>query len=185
MSKATQDFKNLSDEELMRTYAQGEYGAFEQLYSRHSARVYGYVLARVGNKSRADEIFQEVFLKLHRFRSRFRADLPFLPWLFTLARNVIVDALRSDTRQKLEASGADADLEVHQASLTEDPRAKDLEQAIGLLASQEQAALNLRFNSDLPYDQIATRLGISISNSRQLVSRALKRLRRSFLGGND
>ena len=90
----------LSDEELMSRYKFGEYPAFEELYRRHSGRVYGFILKRVKSRERAEELFQESFLRLHRNRSRYNDSLPFLPWLFTIARSAMIDGVRVDARSQ-------------------------------------------------------------------------------------
>lgn len=171
----------------MQAYAQGIPQAFEELYSRHAGRVYSFVLSKVANRSKADEIFQEIFLKLHRFRARFRSDLPFLPWLFTLARNVLIDVGRreaSERQKQLSAAQLEQPGIKSIFGLAENPGAQELEQAMSVLGAKEQSALNYRFQSDLSYAQIAKKLGTSSANSRQLVSRALKRMR-AYLKGRE
>jgi len=57
-----------SDEELMKAYQLGNAEAFELLYGRYSPRVYGYLCKKISNRVAADDVFQTIFLKLHKFR---------------------------------------------------------------------------------------------------------------------
>ncbi len=165
-----------SDEELMSHYKLGEYSAFEELYRRHSGRVYGFILKRVKNRQRAEELFQESFLRLHRNRSRYNDSLPFLPWLFTIARSAMIDGVRADTRlQRMEQSFTEQNL----AELQAVPVSIDL--GIQSLSSREREAVELRYGSDLDFNAIAARLNTSSTNVRQIVSRAVKKLRAAFV----
>ena len=173
MAKSTTS--SLSDEQLMLRYQQGEVAAFEALYQRHGGRVYGYLDRRLGHRYRTDEVFQEVFLKLHRSRGRYDASFPFLPWLFTLCRNTLIDHLRTERRQPTVLLDETIDIE-------------DLGQAgeaawnEGLfqhhaLNPRQRTALALRYQEDLPFAAIAEALDTTEPNARQLVSRALRTLR--------
>src|SRR3990167_6412318 len=88
----------LRDEELMKAYQLGDEGAFEVLYTRHSPNVFGFLKKRVIKQDIAEDLFQAVFLKLHKSRSTYNSTLPFLPWLFALVQSVMVDGIRSKKR---------------------------------------------------------------------------------------
>ncbi|NNF67258.1 MAG: RNA polymerase subunit sigma-24, partial [Gammaproteobacteria bacterium] len=62
----------LNDQELMSRYCDGETLAFEELYSRHKGPVYRYLLRQSGNKANAEEVFQEVWIKVIRARDTYR-----------------------------------------------------------------------------------------------------------------
>jgi RNA polymerase sigma factor (sigma-70 family) len=83
-----------TDEELMRSYQDGDYVAFQALYSRHSSRVYGFLFSQIRNRVQTDDVFQATFLKLHQARHHYDPSFPFLPWLFTVTKSVMLDALR-------------------------------------------------------------------------------------------
>ena len=84
---------DLSDEDLMALYQSGDGHAFETLYRRHSGRVFEF-LQKKTNPLNARDLLQEAFLKLHRARHQYSVQYPFLPWLFTITRNVLVDFVR-------------------------------------------------------------------------------------------
>jgi len=83
------------DESLMRSYAGGSARAFEQLYARHRGGTYRYLLRHTGNPATAEELHQEVWLKVVRARDAWSAQARFTTWLYTIARNRLVDHWRA------------------------------------------------------------------------------------------
>jgi RNA polymerase sigma-70 factor (ECF subfamily) len=86
-----------SDEELMLAFRHGEAPAFEVLVVRHKRTLYNFLLRSVHDRSRADELLQEVFLRIVRAKDRYETSAKFTTWVFTIARNLCVDESR---RQK-------------------------------------------------------------------------------------
>ena len=84
-----------ADEELMLAYAAGDGAAFEALYSRHKGPVYRFVRRSVKDTSHADELFQDVWMRVIESRVRYSAQARFTTWLYTIAHNRIVDHWRA------------------------------------------------------------------------------------------
>jgi RNA polymerase sigma-70 factor (ECF subfamily) len=167
----------LTDEELMLAYMEGDMEAFEALYGRHKGRVFGFLLARLKDRSEAQDVFQAVFAKLHRKRQLYRPEIPFLPWLFTLARNTLIDHCRQRDAYGERFTAAEAAIENYAAPVSDTaPIAAAVAELARLNASQRQA-LELRFNQGLTFAEIAEQLQISPDNSRQIISRAIRKLR--------
>lgn len=85
---------DLNDETLMQRYAQDDGEAFELLYQRHKGGVYRYFLRQCGMDSVAEELFQDVWLKLIKSRKRYKPTAKFSTWLYTLAHHRLVDWYR-------------------------------------------------------------------------------------------
>jgi RNA polymerase sigma-70 factor (ECF subfamily) len=83
------------DETLMLAYARGDANSFERLYARHRGPTYRYLLRHTSNRATADELHQDVWMRVVRARERYRADARFTTWLYTLARHRLVDYFRS------------------------------------------------------------------------------------------
>lgn len=176
----------LSDEELMKAYAeQGSYSAFEELYKRHSRLVYGFLTKKLHRKEMIDDVFQATWLKLHRFRSKYDPSLPFLPWLFTLSRNVMLDTLRAGKRIREEPHEDIALLSERAAEPAADEvpghletlRVNNWKEA---LSPEQREVISLRFGEDLSFDEIAKRLRIKSSGARKISQRAIEKLRIFF-----
>ena len=82
------------DEELMLAYKAGNAGAFETLYARHRARLYRFVLRAVKARAVAEELFQEIWMRVIEARGRYAPQARFTTWLYTIAHNHLVDHWR-------------------------------------------------------------------------------------------
>ena len=82
------------DEELMNRYRDGDAHAFEVLYTRHKGPLYRYLLRQCGAAALAEELFQDVWMKLIRARERYEARAKFTTYLYHLAHNRLIDHYR-------------------------------------------------------------------------------------------
>jgi len=172
------------DEAQLVDRAKREREAFGQLYDRYVRRVYGAIYARVGNRAEAEDLTAQVFLKALENLSRLDASRGgFGPWIFGIARNLVVDRHRRKSRR--------VTIPVEAAPAWQEPRTSDgLEQAaIGkqrgghlwarvmeLPAAQRQV-IELRFVQGLKTEEIASVMGRSAAAVKQLTYRALEHLR--------
>jgi RNA polymerase sigma factor (sigma-70 family) len=167
-----------TDEELMALYQAGEEAAFNVIYERYSGRVYGFLKLKLRNPEGVNEVFQTAFLKLHHARMQYSPHLPFTPWLFTIARNALIDWCRQKARQDLLTD-----------SVRVEPLAPEREPAaphshalpdLTLLPEPQRDALRLRYYEEMSFEEISRRLNTSPANVRQMISRGIKRLRKAF-----
>src|ERR1700724_3990016 len=156
-----------TDEALMARYGRGDAAAFELLYRRHELRIWRYLERNVGNRATADELMQEVLFAVARDAVRYEPTSRFTTWLFTIARNRMIDSIRTSRQQvSLEALGYEAALVVQQ--LTTEPNAAPLaavavrdqaaavRQAIGQLPGEQRDAFLLQIEGDLSVEEVAT-----------------------------
>lgn len=78
-----------TDEDLMVAYQRGDFDAFRRLYLRYEKRIYNFLLKYTGDINTANDLFQDVFVKVHRARDRFEPRYSFAPWIFTIAANTL------------------------------------------------------------------------------------------------
>lgn len=164
-----------SDEELMQAYQNGESSAFAFLYERHKARILGFLLGKLRNRFEAEEVFQGTFMKLHSSRRHYDPAFRFSPWLFTVCQSVLKDYLR---KKKSIAEDSNDEL-VSQAPAKESSTTKEA-LPFSSLEERQRLVLEMRYEEDLDFDEIAEKLHTSSANVRQLVSRALKKLRKDL-----
>ncbi len=132
----------------MARYAGGDAAAFGELYRRHEMRVWRFLERNVHNAATADELMQEVWFAVARDAPRYRASARFTTWLFTIAHNRMIDAIRARRPVvSLDTMGYDAEPVALQ--LTAAAGAGPLQEAI---ASDQAMALN-RAVEQLPGDQ--------------------------------
>lgn len=171
--------KNQTDEELMLAYAKGSEEAFQILYGRHSSKVYGFLAGKLKDRSLTDDAFQATFMKIHSSRGQYDPALPFAPWLFTVSRTAMLDTLR--VRKKSTRLEDLNPVEVENA-IAEAPKEAVSVPGLQALPAAQRQALEMRYLHEFSFDEIATRLDTSSENSRQLVSRAVKKLRKILQG---
>jgi RNA polymerase sigma factor (sigma-70 family) len=142
---------------------------FERFYEQHRVEVLRLLRRRLG-ADRADDAFQETFLRALKAYRRLEHGEHLRAWVLTIAQNVALDALRraKPTAELVEAG-------------TEDlrPAYEDLAELTDGLSRTERAAVVLRYGYDLSYEQIAAALGSSPDAARQATSTGVRRLRRS------
>ena len=142
---------------------------FERFYEEHRAEVLRLLRRRLG-ADRADDAFQETFLRALRAYGRLDHGEHLRAWVLTIAQNVALDTLRRmrPTAELVETLGAD----------DERPAYAELAELTDGLGPKERAAVVLRYGYDLSYDQIALALESSPEAARQATSTGVRRIRR-------
>jgi RNA polymerase sigma factor (sigma-70 family) len=137
-----------SDEALISRYARGDATAFELLYRRHEMRVWRYLQRSLRDAATADELMQEVWFAVARDAPRYLPSARFTTWLFTIARNRMIDSIRARRRHiSLESLGPESDEVSRQ--LTADPSASPVAAAV----ARDEAAAIIRAVEELPQEQ--------------------------------
>jgi RNA polymerase sigma factor (sigma-70 family) len=85
---------SVPDEQLMLDYAGGDAAAFDGLYGRHKGALFRFVLRSVKSRGEAEELFQEIWMRVIEARARYRPEAKFATWLYTIAHNRLVDHWR-------------------------------------------------------------------------------------------
>jgi RNA polymerase sigma factor (sigma-70 family) len=169
-----------NDEELMIAYQKGHSESFDILYHRYKKNVFSFIKKRAKDTNDANEIFQQVFLKLHKSRLSFNPQYKFIHWLFTICRTSLADFYRSKPRGFFEELSEDLLKAPDQIAALE-----NAEHYRSLLSSELnpvfQEAVALRVFNEESYEEIALKLNLSEQNVRQIVSRSLKKLK-SIIG---
>lgn len=180
---------------LIRQAAAGDPAAFEQLVLLHQTQVYSLCLRLCGNPDDAYDLSQEAFLRAWRCLDQYQFEAEFSTWLYRLTRNICIDFLRKQKRQKtisLQFREEDGEAELpipdcaplpeEQAQANEVRRA--LAAAIQKLPEDQREILVLRVVNDLPYEQIAEILDIKLGTVKSRLARARIQLKKILEAGN-
>jgi RNA polymerase sigma-70 factor (ECF subfamily) len=171
----------VNEERLMVRYARGEQAAFRQLFALLAPRVLAFFRRSFpGESGTIDDLLQQTFLGLHRTRSSYREELPFRPWLFTIASRVRVDELRRRHRHPVDPT--DGDLEESAAMVdaqrtTRQQDVTDVRDAIERLPESLRVVIHLHGYERLTFEEIARVLDTTPGATRARASRAYERLR--------
>lgn len=160
--------------------------AFRLLVERHEKLVFGRALRLVGDPADAEEVVQDVFLRVFRSIGRFRFEKPVVHWLQTIATNAARNFLRGRYRDQRKRSELAESL--RGAVTTPEPRdvtrLAELQKALAELDPTTRVAVSLRFVEEHSDPEIAEHLGMRESAVKMRVRRGLVRLRET-LGGNS
>jgi RNA polymerase sigma factor (sigma-70 family) len=141
---------------------------FERFYEEHRAEVLRLLRRRLG-ADRAEDAFQETFLRALRAYGRLAHGEHLRAWVLTIAQNVALDTLR-------RARATDELVET--ATVDQSPAYTELAELTAGLGPKERAAVVLRYGYDLSYEQIASALDSSPDAARQAASTGVRRIRR-------
>jgi len=141
---------------------------FERFYEQHRDEVYAFLVRRLGH-DRADDAFQETFLRALRAYPSLHHGEHLRAWAFTIAGRIVIDEHR-----KTRPHGSMPEL----ASEDDRPAFAELEHLAEQLPPMERAAVVLRYGYDLDYADIGTALGSNATAARQAASSGIRRLRR-------
>jgi RNA polymerase sigma-70 factor (ECF subfamily) len=180
------------DFSLMERIGAGDHAAFRQLVERHQHAVIGTVAKMLGNASEAEDIAQQVFLRIWRHAKRYRPDAKFTTYLFTITRNLVFNETRRRSRKK-EVSADEREENSHhliEAGTEYQPDSELLQAelqaavdaAIAALPETQRMAVVLRRYEQLSYEEIAVVLDLSVSAVKSVLFRARTALRESLSG---
>jgi len=175
------NMKNFADEKLIDNYLQGDEKALEVLIRRYLKPIYSFCFRFVGNNQEAEDITQEVFLKVWRNLKKFKKEKNFKGWLFTIAKNTCFDFLRKKKKistLSLEKYFYLVDLSLLPNEISEKESLKEkIQEAIEKLSSKTREILNLYYNQGLTFREIAQTLNEPINTVKSRHRRAIEILR--------
>lgn len=184
------------DEELIASYLQGQNEAFGELFSRYKGAIFFVVKNYFPQRERAEEVFQEVFMKLLERLNLFDGSGSFRGWFFTMCRNHCIDRIRQQARRpeysesnwrsdedeqattplgRAAADGMAADEQAYDREL-----AGHLESAIQKLPEEQRETFLLKERGGLTFEEIAQAMNVSINTVKSRMRYALESLRRSL-----
>ena len=173
--------QEVSDESLMAFYADGDLEAFEELFARYEPRAYAFFLRRTASPDRAEDLYQELFLRIHRARDRYDPDRPFAPWFFQIANHLLVDDSRRAFRNhetSVENSQFRSAAETSEECIAQ---REHFGQVLDALSPDERYILLSSKVEGVGYAELAEQLGKSVDAIKKIASRATIRLRSGAL----
>jgi RNA polymerase sigma-70 factor (ECF subfamily) len=171
------ELAEVTDERLMEHYITGDTAAFEELFRRYEPRAYAYFLKRARSADRAEDLYQELFLRVHRARDVYDPERSFAPWFFRIAHRLLVDDERRAYRSR-EVSIGDREPVALRRNPAEDLGDREqLGRALDSLSREESYILLSAKGQGIGYAEIAARLGKSADAVKKTASRAMLRLR--------
>jgi RNA polymerase sigma-70 factor (ECF subfamily) len=179
---------NVPDEDLMLAYRAGDAAAFDALYARHRGGVFRYLRRQTRNAAVAEELFQDVWMRLIDARARYEPQAKFSTWLYTIAHNRLMDHFRSGSRAALVSYEDEddpppelvADTPRPEEMLARKQDAARLLAAIDALPAAQREAFVLQQEGDLSVEEIAAATGVNRETAKSRLRYAMAKLRAQF-----
>src|SRR6478735_3287616 len=174
---------NQTDEALMQAVREGDLPQLGRLFDRHHRAVYDFLVRTTGQRAVAEDLVQDVFERVLKFRATYRGESGFLPWLFRIACNARADHYRklhptSSWSDELDGEDESAGPERVVENASDTAR---LQQALLALRPDKRELIVLARFSELKYETIAELHGVNVGTIKVRVHRALKELRDKFV----
>ena len=159
----------------------GKSEQFEHILNRYSGQVFNLIAHIVPCKEDAEELTQDVFIKVFRQLSSFKEDSSFSTWLYRIATNTALSAARKrkhDTLQLDDTAYSDIPDEIIDEALdnSSEEQLQKLSEAIDKLNAEEQALITLYYMNERPTEEVATIMGMTQSNVKIKLYRTRKKL---------
>jgi RNA polymerase sigma-70 factor (ECF subfamily) len=167
---------SVTDEQLVKAYAQGNNEAFDTLLKRHQDRIYNYIVRIIKNEDIANDIFQETFVKaiLTIKQGRYTENGKFPAWISRIAHNLIIDYYRQEKSENIQSADLDdvdvlnrkelCEETIEDAIITEQIR-DDVKYLIKELPYLQREVLTMRYYQNLSFKEIAELTGVSINTA--------------------
>ncbi len=182
------------DVRLMLAFRDGDAAAFDALFGRWAGRVMRYLERMLRDAASAEELAQEVFVRVFKARERYRPDARFSTWLYTIATNLALNELRRPRRRNPHES-TDADDGPPLALAAQGPAADDvaharhlgeaLDRELAELPERQRSALWLAAVEGLSYAEVAAALDTTEKSVKALVHRARSALAQRLPAGGE
>ncbi|UJR80945.1 RNA polymerase sigma factor [Sandaracinus amylolyticus] len=194
-------YDGLSDEELVRRFNDGDPAGLEEILRRYQRPLFNFILRSVRDRDRAEELLQDVFLKVVQRSSEFQGNSKFSTWLYTIARNLCIDTSRKMVFRRHRS--LDAPLKADEAEgatlldrvANEGPAAdravigQDLQariaEAVEELPEEQREVFLMRELQNMAFKEIAEIVGVPENTVKSRMRYALERLQRALAEYED
>lgn len=175
--------KEPADNELMFQVRDGEVGRLAILFERHHQKLFNFFIKMTANRDVSEDLVQEVFLRILKYRHTYRGESQFTLWMFRIARNAYTDHFRKNRREesfdeKVELLSSEAPLPLETIEYGQDLNL--LQKALEKLPAEKREVLVLSRFQNLKYHEIADLMNCTVGTIKTRVHRAIKDLRTIF-----
>lgn len=184
--KDNKDFSKLSDNEIVKLIAGRNKKIYHELVKRYQTKLFSYLYRLIGNKEEAEDLLQNVFVKVYNNIRSYDTKRKFSSWIYRIAHNEAVNFLKKRSRRKLisieDIQASKDKLEI--ADTRKNPidswiskeLRKEMQEALERLPEKYKQVLMLRYYYDKSYEEMSKALGKPVNTVGTLLNRAKKKL---------
>lgn len=195
MKKFINNFMLDEDVKLMLRFKQGDNSSFEALLDKYHNSIINFIYRFIGDKAEAEDLAQEVFLRIYRAKENYTPKAKFSTWIYRIAKNLVLNELRTKISHKLssleemvsteEGGELPRQLADDKPSTLVELERQDLiravRKAIDLLPTNQKLAVILRRYEELSYEEIAEVMSCSVLAVKSLLNRAKEALKEKLI----
>ena len=180
--------RQLTDNELITRYREGDASCFEVLLERYQSKVYGYIFSVVKDKETADDIFQDTFYKVIVTinSDQYKDENKFVHWVMRIAHNLIVDHFRRNSKMPLVPNRPESDVldnikfpdDNAEHVIMKKQTSQNIRKLVKMLPPEQRRVVILRHYGKCDFKDIAARTGVSINTALGRMRYAIINLRR-------
>jgi RNA polymerase sigma-70 factor (ECF subfamily) len=164
-------------EALMARYQAGDSAAARSLIDRVSPQLHRFFELQIANRTDADDLLQEAWLRIHRVRHTYQPGRPLLPWIYAIARRVRVDHYRRVIRTTVREQPLE---DLPDTPIAEPPQVEALEELLAPLSDGQREVLEMLKVAGMSLEEVAQATSCSVGSVKQKVHRAYEKLRQTM-----
>jgi RNA polymerase sigma-70 factor (ECF subfamily) len=175
---------NVTDEDIMNHVKSGNVKLLAILFERYHVKLYNFFLRLTLNKGVSEDLTQEVFLRILKYRDTFRFEGKFTTWMYQIGRNLHIDYLRKHKEEMPLDEKWEEEISVEAQPEEKTQEEQDrifLQKALSQLSPGKKEVLVLSRFQGMKYQEISQLLGCSLSTVKVQVHRAIKDLRKTYI----
>lgn len=172
-----------TDEQIMEAVKNGDLQQASILFDRYHKRIFNFLARMSFDRAAAEDLTQNVFLRLIRYRSSYRYGNRFQPWIYQMARNVFADHYQAHKNKKAEFVAVEKmgdTMGDHNDAAEQEERERILQQSLARLSDEQRELLVLTRYQHMKYEEVAELMETSVANIKVKVHRAIARLREYY-----
>jgi RNA polymerase sigma-70 factor (ECF subfamily) len=175
---------DVTDNALMLAAKEGDMDRFADLFERHHVKLWEFFYRMTGSRSDSDDLVQDVFLRMMKYRSTFHDESQFRAWMYGIARNARVDRIRkipAESPLGPESHAIAGNGMAPQALVEREEHFSILGRALMALPEEKREVLVLARYQEMKYDEIGDLLNVEVNTVKVRVHRAMNELREIFM----
>ena len=180
--------QNFSDQQLVSAYLSGDSLSIEHLITRHKDKVFRFIISKVKNVDLANDIFQEVFIKvINKLREgRYNEEGKFISWVMRISHNMVIDHFRKESKVKMIRPNDDynifnaigEELDSVESDVINKQVFNEVKDLVNYLSYEQREVVKMRYFSGMTFKEISEESGISINTALGRMRYALINLRK-------
>jgi RNA polymerase sigma factor (sigma-70 family) len=173
----------MTDEAIMEAVKGGDLQQASMLFDRYNKRIFNFLARMTMNRDVAEDLTQNVFLRMIKYRNSYREGHKFHSWIYQVARNVFSDHYQMNKNKRadfVEVEKVGDQIQDLDESLIQDERERVLHQSLTLLNEEQRELLLLTRFQHMKYEEVAVMMDTTVANIKVKVHRAIQKLREHY-----